>query len=83
LQAPGAPIPLFFLPGYSPKLIPDGLLNQKEKSNTIRKERPSHQDELSKNVRGHLGKRHLKTHIVETYFLAKTVRYAAACYENR
>jgi hypothetical protein len=83
LQAPSATIPLFFLPGYSQEPNPDGLLNQEVKSNTIRKKRPSHQDELSKNVRGYLGKRQLKSHIVETYFLGKQVRYAAACYENR
>jgi len=38
---------IFFLPGYSPELTPDELLNQDVKNNTIRKNRPSHQDELN------------------------------------
>jgi hypothetical protein len=38
---------MFVLPGYSPELSPDELLNQNAKSNTIRKNKPSHQDELN------------------------------------
>jgi len=76
-------IQLFFLPGYSPELNPDELLNQDVKSNTIRKNRPSHQDELVKNVRSYLRKRQMQAHIVTKYFVTKYfqgkhVRYAAA-----
>jgi hypothetical protein len=60
---------IFFLPGYSLKLNHDELLNQDVKNNTIRKNRPSHQDELIKKVRGYLRKRQLQPHIVENYFL--------------
>jgi transposase len=69
-------IRLFFLPGYSPELNPDELLNQDVKSNTIRKNRPSQQDELVKNVRSYLRKRQMQAHIVAKYFHGKHVRYA-------
>jgi transposase len=75
-------IQLFFLPGYSPELNPDELLNQDVKSNTIRKNRPSQQDELVKNVRSYLRKRQMQSHVVAKYFHGKHVRYAAAGCEN-
>ena len=71
-------IRLFFLPSYSPELNPDELLNQDVKSNTIRKNRPSQQNELVINLRSYLRKRQQQPHIVENYFLGKHVRYAAA-----
>lgn len=71
-------IRLFYLPGYSPELNPDELLNQDIKSNTIRKNRPSQQDELVKNLRSYLRKRQMQPHIVVNYFQGKYVRYAAA-----
>lgn len=70
-------IELFFLPGYSPELNPDELLNQDVKSNTIRKYRPNNQDDMLKSVRSFLRKRQRQPHIVERYFLGKYVRYAA------
>jgi transposase len=69
-------IGLWFLPGYSPELNPDELLNQDVKCNTIRKSRPRHQNELLKNVRSFLRKRQRQPHIVERYFFGKHVRYA-------
>jgi transposase len=78
LEEHGDKIRLFFLPGYSPELNPDELLNQDVKSNTIRKNRPSQQDELIKNLRSYLRKRQLQPHIVENYFQGEHVRYAAA-----
>ena len=69
-------IRLFVLPGYSPELNPDELLNQDVKSNTIRKHRPRQQDELVKNVRSYLRKRQMQAHIVAKYFHGKHVRYA-------
>ena len=71
-------IRLFFLPSYSPELNPDELLNQDVKSNTIRKNRPSQQNELVKNLRSYLRKRQQQPHIVENYFLGEHVRYASA-----
>jgi transposase len=70
-------IRLFYLPGYSPEINPDELLNQDVKSNTIRKNRPSQQDELVKNLRSYLRKRQMQPHIVANYFQGKHVRYAA------
>lgn len=69
---------LWFLPGYSPELNPDELLNQDVKGNTIRKNRPRQQHELLKNVRGFLRKRQRQPHIVEKYFHGKHVQYANA-----
>ena len=78
LEEQSEKIRLFFLPSYSPELNPDELLNQDVKSNTIRKNRPSQQDELVKNVRSYLRKRQLQPHIVGNYFLGEHVRYASA-----
>jgi len=69
---------LFFLPAYSPELNPDELLNQDMKSNTIRKNRPTQQDELVKNVRSYRRKRQMQSQIVAKYFQGKHVQYAAA-----
>lgn len=69
---------LWFLPGYSPELNPDELLNQDVKGNTIRKNRPRQQHELLKNVRGFLRKRQRQPHIVEKYFHGKHVQYTNA-----
>jgi len=71
-------IQLFFLPGYSPEINPDELLNQDVKSNTIRKNRPSQQEELVKNLRSYLRKSQMQPQIVANYFQGKHVRYAAA-----
>lgn len=70
-------ISIWFLPGYSPELNPDELLNQDVKSNTMRKNRPRNQHELLRNVRSYLRKRQRQPHIVERFFLGKDVRYAA------
>lgn len=78
LEEHGEQIRLFYLPGYSPELNPDELLNQDVKSNTIRKNRPSQQDELVKNLRSYLRKRQMQPHIVVKYFQGKHVQYAAA-----
>ncbi len=45
-------IRLYFLPGYSPELNPDELLNQDVKSNALGRRRPIDQDELVGHVRG-------------------------------
>jgi transposase len=71
-------IQLFFLPGYSPELNPDELLNQDVKTNAVGRKRAHHQDELTANVRSYLRKRQCQPHVVQKYFLEKHVRYAAA-----
>ena len=71
-------IRLFYLPGYSPELNPDEMLNQDVKSNAVGKQRSHNQSELVKNVRGYLRSRQRKPHIVRKYFQEKHVQYAAA-----
>lgn len=70
-------IRLFFLPGYSPELNPDEILNQDVKSNAVGKKRPHNQKELLSNVRGYLRSRQRMPHVVKSYFNEKHVRYAA------
>jgi transposase len=70
-------IRLILLPGYSPELNPDELLNQDVKSNAVGKKRSHNQDELVSNVRGYLRKRQMQPRVVQRYFLEKHVRYAA------
>ena len=70
-------IRLFFLPGYSPELNPDEMLNQDVKSNALGRRRPRNQDELTKNTRGYLRRRQRQPHIVRKYFEEEHVRYAA------
>jgi transposase len=69
---------LFFLPGYSPELNPDEMLNQDVKTNAVGRRRPSCQPELVRNVRGFLRSRQRQPHIVKRYFLEESVRYAAS-----
>ena len=69
---------LFFLPGYSPELNPDEILNQDVKSNAVGRKRPRNQKELLTNVRGYLRSRQRQPRIVKKYFQEKHVRYAAA-----
>lgn len=70
-------IQLFFLPGYSPDLNPDEMLNQDVKSNALGRRRPRNQSELLVNVRGYLFSRQRTPHVVQRYFHKETVRYAA------
>lgn len=71
-------IRVFFLPGYSPELNPDELLNQDVKSNALGRQRPSHQRELMHLVRSYLRSTQRRPDIVRNYFHEKHVSYAAA-----
>ncbi|KMP11013.1 transposase [Candidatus Nitromaritima sp. SCGC AAA799-A02] len=71
-------IRLYFLPGYSPELNPDEVLNQDVKSNAVGRRRPRNQEEMIKTVRGYLRSRQKTPHTVKNYFNEKHVRYAAA-----
>lgn len=71
-------IELFFLPGYSPHLNPDEVLNQDVKANAVGRNRARNLPALMELVRGFLRSRQRKPHIVRRYFLEKHVRYAAA-----
>jgi transposase len=70
-------IRVFYLPGYSPELNPDELLNQDVKSNAVGHRRAGNQNELISNVRNYLRSRQKQPHIVKQYFQEKHVRYAA------
>lgn len=70
-------IEVFLLPGYSPELNPDELVNQDVKSNALGRRRPRTRDEMVQDVRSHLHKRQRQPHIVRNYFQEQRVRYAA------
>lgn len=71
-------IRLYFLPGYSPELNPDELLNQDVKSNALGRRRPVDQFDLMSNVRGYLRSTQRNPDVVCSYFNERHVRYAAA-----
>ena len=69
-------ISLFYLPGYSPQLNPDEMLNQDVKSNAVGRRRAKNQKELVANTRSYLRSRQRQPHIVKRYFQEEHVRYA-------
>jgi transposase len=71
-------IRLFFLPGYSPELNPDELLNQDVKTNAVGRKRPRDREELTGNVRRFLWSNQRRPQKVRSYFRHPNVRYAAA-----
>lgn len=71
-------IRLFRLPGYSPELNPDELLNQDVKSNAVGRQRPKDKKEMVLKVRSHLRSRQKQSDIVKNFFNEKHVKYAAA-----
>ena len=74
----GEALRLFFLPGYSPDLNPDEYLNHDVKANAVGRQRPHDQDELIGNVRSYLRITQGHPTIVQRFFHAPSVRYAAA-----
>ncbi len=70
-------IAIFYLPGYSPELNPDELLNQDVKSNALGRQRPHDQHEMIGNVRRYLWNRQRQPSVVKNFFQEKHVRYAA------
>ena len=70
-------IELFFLPGYSPQLNPDELLNQDVKSNAVGRKRAHSLSEMISNVRSFLRSRQRTPRIVKNYFKQEQVCYAA------
>jgi transposase len=67
---------LIFLPGYSPELNPDEMLNQDVKSNALGRRRAKNQPELIANTRSYLRSRQRQPHIVKKYFYEAHVCYA-------
>ncbi len=70
-------IEMFVLPGYSPDLNPDELLNNDVKSNAVGRERAKNQAELVGNVRSYLRSTQRQPQIVMHFFQEEHVRYAA------
>jgi transposase len=70
-------IRLFRLPAYSPELNPDEYLNQDVKSNAVGRQRPRDAAEMIQTVRGYLRGTQRQPRLVERYFHAQPVRYAA------
>ena len=70
-------IRLYFLPGYSPELNPDEILNQDVKSNAVGRQRPQNREEMVKTIRSYLYGRQKTPEIVKNHFKEKHVRYAA------
>ena len=68
---------LFFLPGYSPDLNPDEFLNNDVKSNALGRRRPREATELVTSVRSYLPSTQRQPAIVQSYFQAPSVQYAA------
>ena len=71
-------IRVFFLPGYSPELNPDEMLNHDVKANAVGRRRAHNQEQLMHNVRGYLRRRKSDPELVKRYFHEESVRYAAA-----
>jgi hypothetical protein len=67
----------FSLPGYSPELNPDELLNQDVKSNAVGRRRPHTRIEMIAHVRSFLYGRKRQPHVVRKYFTEPHVAYAA------
>jgi hypothetical protein len=68
---------LFFLPGYSPDLNPDELLNQDVTTNAVERQRPRDKIELIGNVRRYLWSTQRRPAKVRRDFRHPNVRYAA------
>ena len=73
----GNKLRLIPLPGYSPELNPDEMVNQDVKSNAVRRNRPRNKTELLKNIRGYLRNRQRQPDLVKRYFQEKHVKYAS------
>jgi transposase len=70
-------IELFQLPGYSPELNPDELLNQDVKSNALGRQRPEDQQQMMSLTRSYLRSTQRRPDIVKNYFEEEHVHYAS------
>ncbi len=68
---------LFFLPSYSPELNPDEFLNNDVKANALGRRRPRDEPEMVGSVRSYLWSTQRHPAIVQSYFRAPSVKYAA------
>jgi transposase len=72
-----ATIKLFYLPGYSPDLNPDEMVNQDVKANAVGRKRAKTRKQLMSHVRRYLERRRAEPQSVKRYFHEPTVQYAA------
>lgn len=70
-------IRLIFLPSYSPELNPAEYLNNDVKGNAQRSGRARDRDQLAGKVRSYLRSTQCDPEVVQAYFEAKHVKYAA------
>ena len=70
-------IRLFVLPGYSPELNPEEMVNQDVKTNAVGKKRVHNRPQRMRNVRRYLQQRRASPELVTRYFHEESVRYAA------
>jgi len=68
---------MFYLPEYSPELNPDEFLNNDVKSNAVGRRRPISLPDMEADLRGYLRSTQKQPAIVQRYFHAPSVRYAA------
>jgi transposase len=78
LEAHRDELRVFFLPGYSPELNPDEFLNNDVKANAVGRRRAYDQAELIATVRTYLRITQKHPPLLQRYFDAPSVRYAAA-----
>lgn len=71
-------VEIIYLPGYSPELNPDEMLNQDVKQTALRQRRPKNVSELKADVRGYLFSTQKRPDVVRGYFQERHVCYAAA-----
>ena len=71
-------VELIYLPGYSPELNPDELLNNDVKRTALRQKRPRNVHQLKADVRSFLFSTQKRSYKVCRYFDAQQVRYARA-----
>jgi len=71
-------IEIIYLPGYSPELNPDEMLNQDVKASALRKRRPRTVRQLKADVRSYLFSTQKQPDVVRSYFEERHVQYAKA-----
>ena len=71
-------IEIVYLPGYSPELNPDEMLNQDVKRAALRQRRPKHVTQLKDDVRAYLHSTQKRPDVVRSFFEERHVQYAKA-----
>ena len=71
-------VEIIYLPGYSPELNPDEMLNQDVKASALRQRRPKNVRQLKADVRSYLFSTQKRPDVVCKYFEERHVQYAKA-----